>query len=112
MEPTALKPRGRQSKGMYILPSLFTTANMAMGYYAILQVMHATASEYRPLDNAAASKRPKYRRISGPKYALTTVELVRSYSPIAGSSSCETDKYTPGKAALIASTRRRSCDEF
>src|SRR6202167_2282482 len=53
MEPTALKPRGRQSKGMYILPSLFTTANMAMGYYAILQVMHATASEYRPLDNAA-----------------------------------------------------------
>src|SRR3984885_15327792 len=53
MEPTALKPRGRQSKGMYILPSLFTTANMAMGYYAILQVMHATAREYRPLDNAA-----------------------------------------------------------
>jgi CDP-diacylglycerol--serine O-phosphatidyltransferase len=53
MEQTALKPRGRQSKGMYILPSLFTTANMAMGYYAILQVMHATASEYWHLDNAA-----------------------------------------------------------
>ena len=26
----------RLSKGMYILPSLFTTANMALGYYAIL----------------------------------------------------------------------------
>jgi CDP-diacylglycerol--serine O-phosphatidyltransferase len=38
---------------MYILPSLFTTANMALGYYAILQVMHATATEYWHLDNAA-----------------------------------------------------------
>ena len=32
----------RQRKGMYILPSLFTTANMAAGYYAILQVMHGS----------------------------------------------------------------------
>jgi CDP-diacylglycerol--serine O-phosphatidyltransferase len=38
---------------MYILPSLFTTANMAMGYYAILQVLHATANEYWHFDNAA-----------------------------------------------------------
>ena len=38
---------------MYILPSLFTTANMALGYYAILEVMHATAAEYWHLDNAA-----------------------------------------------------------
>jgi CDP-diacylglycerol--serine O-phosphatidyltransferase len=53
MDQTAPKPRGRQSKGMYILPSLFTTANMAMGYYAILQVMHATVNEYWHLDNAA-----------------------------------------------------------
>jgi CDP-diacylglycerol--serine O-phosphatidyltransferase len=50
---TARPPRRRLSKGMYILPSLFTTANMALGYYAILQVMHATASEYWHLDNAA-----------------------------------------------------------
>ena len=28
--------RRRLSKGMYIIPSLFTTANMALGYYAIL----------------------------------------------------------------------------
>jgi CDP-diacylglycerol--serine O-phosphatidyltransferase len=47
------KPRRRLSKGMYILPSLFTTANMALGYYAILEVMHATVTEYMHLDNAA-----------------------------------------------------------
>jgi CDP-diacylglycerol--serine O-phosphatidyltransferase len=38
---------------MYILPSLFTTANMALGYYAILEVMHATIVDYWHLDNAA-----------------------------------------------------------
>jgi len=47
------KPRRRMSKGMYILPSLFTTANMALGYYAILETLHATATEYWHLDNAA-----------------------------------------------------------
>jgi CDP-diacylglycerol---serine O-phosphatidyltransferase len=53
METPVLKPRRRLSKGMYLLPSLFTTANMAFGYYAILQVMHATAAEHWHLDNAA-----------------------------------------------------------
>ncbi len=53
MDQALPKPRRRLSKGMYILPSLFTTANMALGYYAILQVMHATISEYWHLDNAA-----------------------------------------------------------
>jgi len=38
---------------MYILPSLFTTANMALGYYAMLEVLHATVAEYWHLDNAA-----------------------------------------------------------
>ena len=47
------KPRRRINKGMYILPSLFTTANMALGYYAILEVMHATAIDFWHLDNAA-----------------------------------------------------------
>jgi len=47
------RPRRRPNKGMYILPSLFTTANMAMGFYAILEVMHATVAEYAHLDNAA-----------------------------------------------------------
>jgi CDP-diacylglycerol--serine O-phosphatidyltransferase len=30
----------RQRKGMYILPSIFTAANVLLGYYAILQVIH------------------------------------------------------------------------
>jgi CDP-diacylglycerol--serine O-phosphatidyltransferase len=38
---------------MYILPSLFTTANMAFGYYAILETMHASAINFWHLDNAA-----------------------------------------------------------
>src|SRR5437764_7701194 len=34
-----LSPR-RFRKGMYILPSIFTCANVLLGYYAILQVIH------------------------------------------------------------------------
>ncbi|HTW58528.1 MAG TPA: CDP-diacylglycerol--serine O-phosphatidyltransferase [Terriglobales bacterium] len=48
-----LPKRRRFNKGMYILPSLFTTANMALGYYAILEVLHSTAIDYFHLDNAA-----------------------------------------------------------
>ncbi len=46
-------PRARLSKGMYILPSLFTTANMAAGFYAILEIVHASALDFWHLDNAA-----------------------------------------------------------
>lgn len=46
-------PSRRLRKGMYILPSLFTTANIAFGYYAILQVTHATAAEPWHFDFAA-----------------------------------------------------------
>jgi CDP-diacylglycerol---serine O-phosphatidyltransferase len=54
MDQPAPKSRHRRlSKGMYILPSLFTTANMALGFYAILEAMHATLPDYRHLDNAA-----------------------------------------------------------
>lgn len=53
MEQMSPKPRQRLSKGMYILPSLFTTANMALGFYAILEVLHATAIDHWHLDNAA-----------------------------------------------------------
>jgi CDP-diacylglycerol---serine O-phosphatidyltransferase len=38
---------------MYILPSLFTAANLGAGFYAILQVMQANAAEYWHLDFAA-----------------------------------------------------------
>jgi CDP-diacylglycerol---serine O-phosphatidyltransferase len=47
------KPPRRLRKGMYILPSLFTTANIALGYYAILQVTHATLADHTHFDNAA-----------------------------------------------------------
>jgi CDP-diacylglycerol---serine O-phosphatidyltransferase len=42
-----------QRKGMYLLPSLFTTANIALGFYAILQVTQGTAADYAHFDNAA-----------------------------------------------------------
>ena len=53
MAETPPRPRRRITKGMYILPSLFTTANVAFGYYAILEVMHASAIDFWHLDNAA-----------------------------------------------------------
>lgn len=53
MDQGITRPRRRMSKGMYILPSLFTTANMALGFYAILEVMHASAIDFWHLDNAA-----------------------------------------------------------
>ena len=53
MEQPTPKPRRRLSKGMYILPSLFTMTSMAAGFYAILEVLHATATDYWHLDNAA-----------------------------------------------------------
>jgi CDP-diacylglycerol---serine O-phosphatidyltransferase len=53
MDAVVPKPRRRMSKGMYILPSLFTTANIALGFYAICEVIHSTTSEYWHLDNAA-----------------------------------------------------------
>ena len=34
------RPSGRFRKGMYVLPSLFTTANIALGCYAIMQIIH------------------------------------------------------------------------
>ena len=46
-------PSAGMRKGMYILPSLFTTANLAAGYYAILQVMHGTVAEPWHFDFAA-----------------------------------------------------------
>jgi len=45
--------RGKMRKGMYILPSLFTTANIAFGFYAILQTVHGSPIEPWHLDFAA-----------------------------------------------------------
>src|SRR5579871_4733695 len=41
----------RMRKGLYILPSLFTTANIAAGYYAIAHTLHGT-----PVDFDVAAK--------------------------------------------------------
>ena len=40
-------------KGMYILPSLFTTANLAAGFYAILQTVHGSPVDSWHMDYAA-----------------------------------------------------------
>jgi CDP-diacylglycerol--serine O-phosphatidyltransferase len=47
------RQRGKLRKGMYILPSLFTTANIAAGFYAILQTVYGTAGEAWHMDFAA-----------------------------------------------------------
>jgi CDP-diacylglycerol--serine O-phosphatidyltransferase len=47
------RPRGKLRKGMYILPSLFTAASMAAGFYAILQTVAASSGETWHLDFAA-----------------------------------------------------------
>jgi CDP-diacylglycerol---serine O-phosphatidyltransferase len=47
------RPRGKLRKGMYILPSLFTTANIAAGFYAILQTVHGVSGPAWHLDFAA-----------------------------------------------------------
>jgi CDP-diacylglycerol--serine O-phosphatidyltransferase len=47
------RPPKKLRKGMFILPSLFTTANIAAGYYAILQVTHGNLGEFWHFDNAA-----------------------------------------------------------
>jgi CDP-diacylglycerol---serine O-phosphatidyltransferase len=47
------RPKGRMRKGMYILPSLFTTANIAAGFYAILQTVHGSPAEAWHMDFAA-----------------------------------------------------------
>jgi CDP-diacylglycerol---serine O-phosphatidyltransferase len=47
------RQRGKMRKGLYILPSLFTTANIAAGFYAILQTVTSTAAEPWHLDFAA-----------------------------------------------------------
>ena len=44
---------GKQRKGMYILPSLFTLANIAAGFYAILQTVHGSMEEPWHLNFAA-----------------------------------------------------------
>ena len=45
--------RRRMRKGMFLLPSLFTSANIAAGYYALLQALQGTAEDFWHFDHAA-----------------------------------------------------------
>ncbi len=45
--------RRRPSRGMYVLPSLFTAFNIAAGYYAITQSIQGSAAEPAYFDRAA-----------------------------------------------------------
>jgi CDP-diacylglycerol---serine O-phosphatidyltransferase len=45
--------RRRMRKGMYILPSLFTAANIGAGYYALSQTMLGTRQDFWHFDHAA-----------------------------------------------------------
>src|SRR5579862_2159608 len=49
-EPRRLFRNHRLRRGIYILPSMFTVANMLCGYYAILATLEGQASDF---DNAA-----------------------------------------------------------
>jgi len=50
-----VEPRGggRPKRGLYVLPSIFTGGNIALGFYAITQSMRATATDYAAFDHAA-----------------------------------------------------------
>ncbi|HEV2645894.1 MAG TPA: CDP-diacylglycerol--serine O-phosphatidyltransferase [Acidobacteriaceae bacterium] len=45
--------RRRPSRGMYLLPSLFTAGNIGAGYYAITQAIQGTATNHAGFDHAA-----------------------------------------------------------
>src|SRR3954462_13562943 len=46
-------PRRKLRKGLFLLPSLFTAGNIAAGYYAIVQAMRGSLTEWRHYDHAA-----------------------------------------------------------
>ena len=46
-------PRRRPSRGMFVLPSLFTAGNIALGYYAITQSIQGTPGDPGYFDRAA-----------------------------------------------------------
>jgi CDP-diacylglycerol---serine O-phosphatidyltransferase len=47
------RPQRRPSRGMYVLPSLFTAGNIAAGYYAITQSIQGSVAQPEYFDHAA-----------------------------------------------------------
>jgi CDP-diacylglycerol---serine O-phosphatidyltransferase len=52
-KPPNLQRRGRLRRGMYIVPSLFTSGNIAAGYFAITQSLQGSVQEPRHFNYAA-----------------------------------------------------------
>ena len=52
-QPARVKRRGRLRRGMYIVPSLFTSGNIAAGYFAIMQSLQGSVQEPRHFNYAA-----------------------------------------------------------
>lgn len=50
---TDSRERRRPSRGMYVLPSLFTAGNIAAGYYSIIQSIQGTTGDASHFDRAA-----------------------------------------------------------
>jgi len=48
-----IRPQRRPSRGMYVLPSLFTAGNIALGYYAMTQSVQGSVAESAYFDRAA-----------------------------------------------------------
>ena len=48
-----IRPQRHPSRGMFILPSLFTAGNIALGYYAMTQSVQGSAAEPVYFDHAA-----------------------------------------------------------
>src|ERR1017187_1431671 len=48
-----VRPKRRPSRGMYLLPSLLTAANIAAGYYGITQRVQGTGADPSYFDHAA-----------------------------------------------------------
>ncbi len=51
--PESERPRRRPSRGMYMLPSLFTAGNIGAGYYAITQSIQGSPADHGYFDRAA-----------------------------------------------------------
>ncbi len=52
-EPTEMRSRKQPSRGMYVLPSLFTAGNIAFGFYAMTQSIQGSVADPAYFDRAA-----------------------------------------------------------
>ena len=53
MDSRVLRAGRRPRRGLYVLPSIFTAGNIALGFYAITQSLQGTATDYAHFDHAA-----------------------------------------------------------